>query len=500
MARMRAIDRRQLHWALLGLWLALPGRHPALAAPTPAPGIALHECRLQHPLRLTSVAARCGELAVPEDPGQPQGRRITLHVAVVPAINTRATGAPLFILAGGPGQAASDLYTALAPAFARSRRDHDIVLLDQRGTGASAPLDCDYPQGWEDGGDSLPQLRELTRACLAKWGPRVRFYTSRVAVGDLEAVRQALGYPRIALYGSSYGTRVAQLYMRRHPAQTAAVVLDGVTDPETPIGVETPLDAERALQRILARCGAAADCAAAFPALAAELTGLRAQFGAASQRLTLADPSSGLPLPLDFNRGVFDAALRFLSYNAAQASLLPVLIHQGAAGNLAPLAAQSVLMSRTVSGQLAAGMQNSVVCSEDVPYFNLDPAARTRLQQTYLGTLQVDALTAICALWPRGAVDADLHQPLHSDIPTLLLSGEADPVTPPEDAHRAARFLTHHRELVLAGEGHGQIATGCVPRIVAAFLDSANAQTVDATCLEEHRAPPFFVALTGPAP
>jgi pimeloyl-ACP methyl ester carboxylesterase len=113
---------------------------------------------------------------------------------------------------------------------------------------------------------------------------------------------------------------------------------------------------------------------------------------------------------------------------------------------------------------------------------------------------QMDALQEICKLWPRGPVDADLHSPLHSEIPTLLLSGEADPVTPPADAERAARGLVHHRNLVLSGEGHGQVATGCVPRLMADFLDAPDLEALDVSCLERHIATPFFVSTTGPAP
>jgi pimeloyl-ACP methyl ester carboxylesterase len=158
------------------------------------------------------------------------------------------------------------------------------------------------------------------------------------------------------------------------------------------------------------------------------------------------------------------------------------------------------MTARQVGDQLASGMQLSVLCSEDVPFFtaaNIDPAAISR---TYQGADQLDALLEICKLWPRGPVDADLHAPLQSDIPTLLLSGEADPVTPPADAERAARGLARHRHLILSGEGHGQVATGCVPKVMAEFLDAAAPETLDAACLERHGPAPFFVSVTGPAP
>jgi pimeloyl-ACP methyl ester carboxylesterase len=468
---------------------------PAAAATLP-----LHECRLEHPLKLSSVAARCGILAVPEDPEAPAGRKIDLFVAVIPALNRRASAAPLFLLAGGPGQAATDLYVSFAGAFARANRNHDIVLVDQRGTGRSEPLVCHYPDDWQDSGDSMPEIREATSACLAKYGGRVRFYTTSVAVRDLDRVRIALGYAAIDLYGSSYGTRVAELYMRRHPGETHAVVLDGVTYPEQAIGPDTPLDGERALDLIVARCGSAPDCAAAYPKLTAELSELRRRFGPERLPLVIADPTTGAPVPLDFNRSVFSAALRFLSYGAAEASLLPTLIHQAAIGRAAPMAAETFMMAQQIRDQLASGMQNSVICSEDVPFFAVSAAQRQEIEHTYQGADQLDALAEICKLWPRGPVDSDLHAPLQSAVPTLLLSGEADPVTPPADAERVARTLTHARHLIVAGEGHGQVVTGCAPKLMADFLDTAEPRTLDASCLERHHPAPFFVGLTGPAP
>ena len=462
--------------------------------------LSLQECRLEHPLRVTSAAARCGVLKVAENPWMPGDGSIDLHVAVVPALNRRAALSPLFLLAGGPGQAASDLYVSSAGAFARINRNHDIVLVDQRGTGRSAPLACSYPDDWADATEQLPQLREATRTCLARFGQRVRYYTTSVAVGDLDKARTALGYATIDLYGSSYGTRVAELYMRRFRAAVHAVILDGVTYPEQAIGPDTPADGEQALNLIVERCERAADCAAAYPALRREVAALRQRFGPDRQPLELADPGSGLPLHIEFNRGMLNAALRFLSYNSAQAALLPALVHQGAIGNLAPLGAQTLMIARQVGDQLASGMQNSVVCSEDEPRFSLSAGDRQRLAQTYQGSDQLDAFAVICSLWPRGPVDADLHNPLRSDIPTLLLSGDADPVTPPADAERAAAGLAHHRQLVLPGEGHGQLATGCIPKLMAQFLDGVTLEALDTGCLARHVPAPFFVGLAGPAP
>lgn len=464
-----------------------------------APALHLQECRLEHPLRLSSMPARCGVLEVPEDPAN-STVTIGLHVAVVAAVNRQSSGAPLFILAGGPGQAASDLYTTYAGAFARVNRNHAIVLVDQRGTGRSAPLTCPHPDDWRENPGDMAEVRRSIQGCLAKFGARVRFYTTSVAVTDLESVRRALGLARIELYGSSYGTRVAELYMRRYPEATQAVVLDGVTYPEQSIGAQTPLDGERALRLIVARCAATTECARAFPTLQQDLTELRQRFGPERRPLDLADPVTGLPMSVEFNRGLLNAALRILSYSTTEASLLPTLLHEAAIGHYAPLAAQVIMLSRQIDAQLASGMQNTVICSEDAPGFALSADERERIAATYQGMDQLDVLGEICKIWPHGPVDPDLHAALQSEVPTLLLSGEADPVTPPQDAVRAAAGLRHHRLLVLKGEGHGQLATGCMPKLLAEFLDNPIPETLSADCLERHRPAPFFLSLTGPAP
>jgi len=240
---------------LAGLLLGLP---LAAEAATATAALTLTPCRLEHPARMLALPAECGSFTVPENPDQPDGRKIDLFVARVPAISIKKAPDPLFLIAGGPGTSAVDLYTSSAPPFDRVRRDRDIVLVDQRGTGRSNRLDCKY------GNDNLfDRIDEVEigpenvkcRDDLSKKSD-LRMYTTSIAVRDLDAVRVALGYERINLYGGSYGTRVAQHYARRYPQATRAVILDGVINPEEVLGPAIAIDAEQALQRILARCKA----------------------------------------------------------------------------------------------------------------------------------------------------------------------------------------------------------------------------------------------------
>lgn len=472
-----------------------------LAHPATAAALKLEECRLQHPERLASFEARCGALEVGENPDDASGRKIRLRVAVVPALNRRGATDPLFVLAGGPGQASSDFYATAAPAFTRVHRDRDIVLLDQRGTGESNPLKCDYPDEEELAELDAAQIQHFTRRCLDSIQGDPRYYTTSVAVRDLDAVRAALGYERVNLYGVSYGTRVAQHYLRRYPQRTRSVILDGVVPPEQILGIDSALIAERALERIFERCGAEPACHAAFADPAGQFLRLRNDLARKPAEIALAEPTTGTVVRMPFRLAHLQVAVRLLSYAPDRAALLPLLLDQAVEQrNLAPLAAQARMISDRLSDAIATGMHNAVVCTEDAPFFDTSAIDRGALAQTYLGTIQLDGLVEMCKVWPRGVLDPDFHAPLVSAVPVLLLSGSADPVTPPEYAERARASLRNARHVVLDGQGHGQLAVGCVPRVMAEFLSLGSLETLDTTCTKNAAPAPFFTSFSGPAP
>ena len=481
---------------------ALATLSPAAPPAAPAvPALTLSACVIEHPLRLSVVPAECGVLSVPENPQAPHGRQIGLYVARVAAVSRRKLADPLFVLAGGPGQAASDFYATVAAAFERIHRERDIVLLDQRGTGKSNPLDCaaDEDRLYRAG---EAEIAALTRRCLAELAPRaqVAYYTTSVAVGDLEAVRAALGYERINLYGVSYGTRLAQQYLRRFPQRVRAVILDGVVPPSLVIGPAVATDAESALRRILARCAAEASCAAPFGDPQADYEALRGRLKEHPVPVILADPATGRMQQLEFNLDHLGTVLRLGGYSADYAALLPLLLHGAAAhGDYRPLAAQFLLLTRSFRS-IAAGMHNSVLCAEDVPLYGTQHIDRAALAHTFMGTTQVDALTTLCALWPHGPVDADFHAPLKSAVPALLLSGGDDPVTPPRYAQQAARGFAHALSITLPGFGHGQLTAPCMGGVLARFLQAGSVTGLDIRCTTLDRPMPFFTSLNGPPP
>jgi len=478
-----------------GLLAGQAGAAPADAA------LDLQSCRLEHPYGLGSIAARCGRLAVPEDYERPDGARIELAVAVVPAIAAKAKPDPLFLLAGGPGQGAQEAFAGVLGAFSGVRRERDLVLVDQRGTGGSNKLQCDFPTDALEMEDSPEAMRELAEQCLETLPGDPRFYTTSVAVRDLDAVRAALGYERINLYGGSYGTRVAQHYARRHPDRTRTVVLDGVVNPALALGASMALDADAALRAAFARCASHPACAGRYPDLEADFQALRQRLDAGPVAVRLPDPVTAEPREVQFTGGHLAMAARMLVYSDQTAALLPLFIHEAqVTGNLAPLAAQAEMILGQLQDALAYGMHNAVVCSEDLPFLDLDDVDREALGSTFLGTAMLDGLAAMCSVWPRGIVDEDLKAPLESKVPALLLSGEFDPVTPPAYAAAAAPGFADHAQVTFRGQGHIQLGLRCAQTLVRHFLDAGTAAGLDASCADDVGPAPFFLNFNGGAP
>ena len=442
--------------------------------------IALAECRLAK----LALAAQCGELEVPEDRRNPNGRRIRLTVAVLPANTLDPRPDPLFILAGGPGQAA----TAVAPFAAQLtdvRRDRDIVLLDQRGTGRSSPLDCAAFAPDDDIASSL-QLDPVPKAiaCAAELAARgidAAQYTTAAFIADLDAVRAALGYDRINLWGGSYGTRAALEYMRRHGAHVRSAVLDGVAPP----GMKTLVDVwparDAALAALIAACGESPSCRAAHPALAATLAAIDARLGPDGRDVALVDPRTGEPRTIRLSYDHVLAALQPLLYLPELQSLAPEAIARAAAGDFSPLLALATLVTGELAGQTNVALHYSVTCAEDAP--RVTPADRARALDGLPTRALAERVLAVCAVWPRGTTPADAATPVRSDIPVLILSGGLDPVTPPAHGDEVAATLPNSRRIIARGYGHIVSPHACGPRLIAAFIDDPSFGRLPPACV-----------------
>lgn len=467
----------------------------ALAA---SPTVPLSPCQLSHPITPASVAASCGTFEVPEDRSRPDGRRIPLAIAVVRADAPRPKADPVFVLAGGPGQAIRELFPILAPSFGRIARDRDLVLVDQRGTGGSGRLSCPALDAAERVFDEPAKELAAIADCARSLRADLSKYGTDDFVEDLEAVRAALGYGPVNVVGFSYGTRAALAWLRAHPAGVRALALDGVTPPDYVIGGSFEQDAQRALDRLFARCAADRACRASYPDPAGELRALEARIAGRPERVRTHHPRTGAPLEPIFGVDALRAVVDAFLYESETAALLPAMLHAAAAGDLAALAAQAVATRADLEAGLSRPLQLSVVCAEDVPLLVDRP--RGTDERSFLGRSIRDAFRRSCAAWPVPRKRPEWRQPFEAKVPALLLSGEADPATPPRWAERLAKVLPNARQVVLAGQGHGVFTRGCVPRLVGELFDAGSASGLDLSCAKAIQPPPVFVDLLGGSP
>ena len=490
-----------MRWSnLFSFGLAVPFAIAHCIAPVRA-GAELDEsgCVLETP-GVSKRYAQCAALEVPLDPEMPEGDRFELFVARIPAQVASPQPDPLVLIAGGPGQSTVDFYMQARGAFAPVRRDRDIILVDQRGTGRSAAgFQCELPEDIDFRTAAGEKLGALVAECLAGLERDPRFFTTSVAVRDLDAVRRELGVERWNIYGVSYGSRVAQHYLRRYPEHVRTVVLDGVVPPTLELGPDMAVNAQAALDGIFERCALDDECALRFGDLARVFDGLMSDIRDSPVTVEASGPATGESEETLVTEDYLMGVTRMFSYSDVSAALLPLIIDEAASGRFGMLLAQAELVRDNLERALSFPMHNSVICSEDYPFEN----AETSLGATdaYLGTSIVDALNAICAQWPQGVVDPDFREPLVSAHPVLLLSGSNDPATPSRYAEDViAEGLSGALHLVAPGQGHGMAAVGCMPRLMQEFIETAAAEGLDAGCLDQVIPAPFFLSPAGPGP
>jgi len=459
----------------------------------PPARLALEPCRLPG----LEEEARCGTYEVYEDREARKGRKLRLKVAVLPALTANPASEPLFFLAGGPGQAATAQATFVAQVFAKVRRERDIVLVDQRGTGSSHALNCDLPgddenlQGYL--GEMLPV--EAIQACRVhlERAADLTLYTTPVAMDDLDEIRAALGYGRINLYGTSYGTRAALVYLRRYPEHVRSVILKGVAPMNFIMLLHYARDAQRALELLFEDCTADQACRTAFPELRWEFHAVLARLEKGPVRVEIPHPSTDKRVPLAVSRAVFAETLRNMLYSPAVASQVPLFIHRAFENDFAPFVELSLKLTRALAEQVSLGMFLSVTCAEDIALIASEDVAR-ETQGTFLGDYRVRQQMQACKVWPRGKLPPGYRDPVHSEAPALIISGGLDPVTPPRWGEEAARYLPNSLHVVIPKGGHPFAGLlGCVDNLMAEFISKGSIAGLDTSCAGQIRRPPFVL-------
>jgi len=499
-ARLLAAASGALVWAVSAASAAAASSAPSAASAAAGAADALKPCRLagvEHP-------ALCGQVRRALDPAAPQGTQIDVHFAVLPALARYKQPDPLVFLAGGPGQSAIALAGPIGGQFSRLNTRRDIVLVDQRGTGRSAPLNCPEPPAAQplrealDPARARARLAECRQALARLAHGDLRHYTTPVAMADLEAVRQALGAPKINLVGGSYGTRAALEYARQFPQAVRRLVLDGVAPADMALPQAMGVDAQSAFEALVQHCEREPACTARSP-------GLREDWAALIRSLprtaTVPHPVTGREETVTFTADTVTGLVRGALYAPVMASALPHAISQAARGRFTPLAGLGAVLDGNPALRLAEGQHFSVVCAEDLPRIDAAAAARPPTSAFAAGGLLT--YTEVCRDWPRGAVPAAFYTLVPAAAPTLVLSGGLDPVTPPRHGERVARALgAAARHVVVQHAGHGVLGIGCVRDAVVRFIqaaDDAQAAAVSVDCARDMPRPPTWYPPAEPA-
>jgi pimeloyl-ACP methyl ester carboxylesterase len=441
------------------------------------------------------VAAVCGKLRVAEDPTNPAGRQIDVRVMVHPAVALSPEPDPVFFLAGGPGGAATEDLRWATAIFSTLHADRDFVMVDQRGTGGSNRLVAPAPPDTTglSQAEAIAKVESWVKAALAELPGDPRFYTTAVAMDDVDLVRQALGYEKINLYGASYGATAAQYYMRQHGDHVRAVVLDGGTLLDVPIFEMIPANSQHALDVLFARCDADPSCDQAFPNLRGEFDSLMRDLQVRPVTTGVRDGASGQPIVFDVETfsEVIHAGLR----GDWPTSDVPSLVHAAYGGDWDALA--RILASAIAhSGDSGSLVMSAVIrCSEAWARFDPAEVARLGFGSYYLAATIRDAtnLSETCRYVPSGVVPANDGEPARGDTPVLIILGGADPQDPAANVADAPVELPRSTTVVVPGQGHTVGHRGCMPTIVAAFFKAGTVDGLDISCAATALPLPFKI-------
>ena len=440
---------------------------------------------------------KCGKLTVPENYQKPKDKQIELNFVILPAIDNSEGLEPMMFLAGGPGQAATELAGSILQSFNETRKTRDIIMVDQRGTGKSATLECkdvEIPDPYTSIAEEL-NLDDVKK-CLTQFEYDLSQFGSENAIRDFEQVRLALGHEQINLYGGSYGTRAALVYMRLYPQSLRSVVLDSVGPIEVPIGVFGQ-SAARAFDIVLDNCKNDEACKKAYPNVKQEYKQLIARLEKGPTSIDVTHPRLGTKTELMLTKGKFTSQIRMMLYSPNMHSMIPLMINQTYLENYSPLLG---FLAATSQGMgIYEAVLFNIVCNEDFPRIT-DAQWAEDAKNPLDGELSQLAFTAVCQLWPKYQVSEAFFQPVTADIPTLILSGNMDPVTPPSNGDHSDKTLPNSRHIVDMNSAHIVNTTKCSSKMIREFFDNIDPQAVDASCLEDSPKPSFVPSLNGGFP
>ncbi len=439
----------------------------------------------------------CGTFSAPEDWDDPEGPKIDISVIVVPAADGNPANQAWTEHQGGPGRVGLSsvgffLKTETGQAFRATR---DIVLFDQRGAGESGGLYCEalrtpILEAYYTA-EKIARCREEMTAA----GVRLQNYSTLAAVDDLEGIRKWLGYEQFDVGGWSYGSRFLLTYAQRYPdsIRTMMVALPTIFDYRRPL--DWPRFSEDAIEGLFADCAAQPECNEAFPDLRNDLATLLETLEAQPVEVEYFNPVTETTARAELNRSRMVDEIHAALLRVRSSRLLPLVIHEAAKGNYEPflLLAVPVRAPRPI----AEAQYLSIVCPEETAFFTTEEA-ETASAGTFMGLQLANEFKESCAVWGLPPHPDYPLKWVEQPIPTLVISGDRDPITPIEYGERITASLSNARHLKIHHMPHdflGLEGASCLDYVLLEFLEKKSPNDVDVSCVSEMRAPPFLVSM-----
>lgn len=419
---------------------------------------------------------QCGVIAVRENPADNNSRMIDLHVLRLPAVTLRAAADPLMIISGGPGQSAIKLAKDFPWLFADVRKQRDLIFVDQRGTGKSSPLECELgetPDNHLSSEQQHQQFLDQLQQCAESHAAVAPYYVTPFAIDDMEVVRQTLGYEKLNLWGVSYGTRVALSYLRAYPQQVRSVILDGVAPAGMDLSKSWLVDNQRALSLIAEQCHDNEACQQRYGDIQSHYQALLERLAGNAVTVDVNHPRTAHSTSLQIDPVKLEGLVRMSMYSRDLARLLPFFIHEAIEQRYQPLAGALLVMNDQDFTGISYGMHYTVLCNED--YQAPEAGQEVNSSIRFMGQA--------CAFWPKAELPDSYYQPVVSDVPVLILSGDRDPVTPPRWGESVKENLSQSRHIVVPGGHHFVSGEGCVRQLMTLFIQSGSVQDMDTSCV-----------------
>lgn len=484
-------------FSLLFLSLTQSG-HNFVTLAEKSKSFSLEPCEVNGVTAGTKEKVLCGRYEVFEDRAAKTGRKLSLKIVLFPATGSDKLADPFWYIPGGPGSSATEEAPYVADQFRKLRERRDIVFVDQRGTGESHPLNCEFfntndPQSYFGAYFPLEQVRK----CRAQLEPdaNLKLYTTSIAMDDFDDVRAGLGVDQINLIGGSYGTRAVQVYLRAHGKHVRTVVLHGVSPTNQFMPRDFPQHTERALNGVIDECLADEKCRSAFPELRPEVKKVLDTLIKSPVEVEIKRPQGNSTVKL--SRDLAGEAVRYMLYQPGAASRIPLLIHEAANGNFGPLADAALFYRMNIVATGSNGMYLSVTCAEDLPMIKAGEGEENGVN-TFLGDYRLRQQRAACELWVRGVIPSNYSEPTRSKTPALIMTGQWDPVTPPVYGDTAAKYLPNSLHVVVPHGGHGfegLDGTQCLDDLIVKFVIAGTMSGLDTSCVKNIQRRGFVLKL-----